>query len=214
MSDAVSGFIGVLLGSGISIAKDVVAYWTGRKRRGRFAAVRIVCVLDQYVEKCVEVVGDDGTSYGAPAGRTVSGEDYYDPQADCPAPPSFPDDIDWTSIKPNLMYRILSLPNQAHETDRYISAQAEHACPPEYEEVFVARWEGYADLGLEALSIGDALRSAFNLPKISIAVGNADWDSGQYLRDKKCEMQKRKGNNQAVRAAMIARLESHAKGSE
>jgi hypothetical protein len=53
------------------------------------------------------------------------------------------------------------------------------------EEGFEARLEGYADLGLEALSIADALRGTFKLPKLTIAIGNADWDSEQFLRDKK-----------------------------
>lgn len=52
--------------------------------------------------------------------------------------------------------------------------------------------KGYADLGLEALSIADALRGTFKLPKLAIAIGNADWDSEQFLRDKKTELQTRK----------------------
>lgn len=210
MSDAINVIIGVVLGGGISIAKDFAAHWAGRRRAARYAAVRIICVLTEYIEKCVEVVGDDGTSQGQPAGRTDGGEEYYDPQVSCPAPPIFPDDIDWTSIKVDLMYRLLALPNLARETNRYIFAQSEHSFPPDYEEIFEARWEGYANLGIEALSLADEVRTEFKLPKISIKMGNSDWDTGAFLRAKTNEIQKRQQINQAARLACIAEMESNA----
>jgi hypothetical protein len=203
MSDAVSVVIGVLLGGSITVIKDYVASFTGRRRRGRFAAIRIICVLDQYVEKCVEVVADDGTVDGMPSGTTQSGEGFYEPQVGCPEPPSFPNDIDWTSIAPTLMYRILSLPNQAHETDRHIYARGQDARPPEYEEAFEARWEGYADLGLAALSIADELRSTFKLKKTSIAMSNPNWDSAQFLRSKKHLIDGRSDRYRAHKAAIV-----------
>ena len=211
MNEAIIGFIGVLLGGSLTALKDFVAHRAGRQSKGRFAAVRIICVLDQYVEKCVEVVVDDGTSYGVPAGMTQDGEEFYQPQVDCPEPPTFPNDVDWISIEPTLMYRILSLPNRAYETDRYISGRSEHACPPDYQEAFEARWEGYADLGLEALSIADELRSTFKLEKISIGMGNPDWDPAQILRDKKRQIDGRNDRNLADEAATIETFSGRAR---
>jgi hypothetical protein len=202
MSEAIIGFIGVLIGVVATLGKDFVSYWIGRRNAGRYAAVRIVCVLDQYVEKCVEVVGDDGTVEGCPAGRTVSGEEYYQPQVDSPKPPVFPNDIDWTSINPDLMYQVLALPNLALGTERFIMAAAEHAFPPDYAEVFQARWEGYADLGIEALSIVTALRRQFKLPKPSIEIGNPDWDSGSFFRNKKEEVLRMREAERAANAKM------------
>lgn len=206
MSEAIIGFVGVLIGVAATIGKDVVSYWMGRRNAGRYAAVRIVCVLDQYVEKCVEVVGDDGTSEGRPAGRTDSGEEYYAVQVSCPEPPSFAEDIEWTSISPDLMYRVLALPNLALGTERFIAAAAEHDFPPDFDEVFRARWEGYADLGLEALSIATALRRKFDLPKPSIAIGNPDWDSARFLREKKEEMLRLREAECASSAEMLERM--------
>ncbi len=206
MNDAVIGFVGVLVGVVATIGKDLVAYWIGRRNSGRYAAVRIVCILDQYVEKCVEVVGDDGTTEGRPAGRTDSGEEYYSPQVDSPEPPAFPDNIDWTSISPDLMYRILSLPNIALGTERFVIAASEHSYPPDYEELFQARWEGYADLGLEALALVDALRRKFSLRKNSIAIGNLDWDSGKFLRQKKEEVLRLKAAERAASRAFLEEI--------
>lgn len=206
MNEAIIGFVGVLIGVIATVGKDAVSYWTGRRKAGRYAAVRIVCVLDRYIEKCVEVVADDGTLEGRPAGRTVGGEEYYDPQIDSPEPPGFPDDIDWTSISPDLMYRALALPNLALGTERVINAAAEHAFPPGYEEVFQARWEGYADLGLEALSISKSLRNTFKLPVASIEIGNPDWDSASFLREKKEEVRRLKEAERASSAELWERI--------
>lgn len=189
MNEAIIGFVGVLIGVIATVGKDAVSYWTGRRNAGRYAAVRIVCVLDEYVEKCVDVVHDDGTSEARPAGRTESGEEYLSAQVDLPEPPVFADDIDWTSIGPDLMYRVLALPNLAVRTGRFISAASEHAYPPDYGEFFQARWEGYADLGLEALSIATALRRQFNLPLTSMEAGNRNWDAACFFRKKKEELE-------------------------
>lgn len=212
MNEAVIGFAGVLVGVIATIGKDVVSHWIEKRSAGRYAAVRIVCILDQYVEKCVEVVADDGTAEGRPAGRTSSGEEYYSAQIDSPEPPAFPDDINWTSIKPELMYRILALPNLALETERFVRAASEHSFPPDYAEFFHARWEGYADLGLEALEIIAALRGSFGLPKPAIAIGNPDWDAARFLRQKKDEMlslrETERAANNALWAEMIGKTES------
>lgn len=211
MSDAVIGFAGVLVGVIAAIGKDVVSHWIGKLNSGRYAAVRIVCILDQYVEKCVEVVDDDGTTEGRPAGRTSSGEEYYSAQIASPEPPAFPDDIDWTSIKPELMYRVLALPNLALGTERFVRAASEHSYPPDYAEFFQARWEGYADLGLEALEIIAALRRAFGLPKPSIAIGNPDWDAARFFRQKKDEVlslrEAERSANNAFLAEMMGKTE-------
>lgn len=189
MNEAIIGFVGVLIGVIATVGKDVVSYWAGRRNAGRYAAVRIVCVLDEYVEKCVEVVHDDGTREGRPAGRTDSGEEYLSAQVDPPQPPGFAGDIDWTSINPDLMYRVLALPNLAVRTERFVSDASEHSYPPDYGEFFRARWEGYADLGLEALSIATALRRQFNLPLTSMEAGHHNWDAARFFRKKKAELE-------------------------
>ncbi|MGB3805865.1 MAG: hypothetical protein WA936_01560, partial [Erythrobacter sp.] len=180
MSEAIIGFVGVLIGVGVTLVKDAISYWTKRRNAGRYAAIRIVSILDLYVEQCVSVVGDDGTSEGRPAGRTDQGQEYLIAQVATPEPPTFPDDIDWTSINADIMYRVLALPNLAAKTERIISAANEHAFPPDFDEFFEARQEGYADLGFEALELVTVLQHKFKLPKRSIGIGNPDWDSKAF----------------------------------
>jgi hypothetical protein len=208
MSAAIIGLLGVILGSVITVAKDWVAYIFGRKSNGRYAAVRIISVLDEYVQKCVAVVSDDGTAEGRPAGRTEHGEEYYDPQVECPEPPVFASDIDWKSISFKLMHRALTLPNTARETDRYIHASAENLSPADYDELIEARQEGYASLGLEALAIVRELRKEFGLPPIPTKVWNLDWDAQKFLQGKRDEIEKRREVRASSYAMMAEPVES------
>ena len=192
MSAAIIGLLGVILGGVLTSFKDLVAHFYTRRGNGRYAAVRIIAVLDDYAQKCVSVVADDGTCEGRPAGRTDQGEEYCDPQVASPEPPAFPDDMDWRSIPFKLMYRILALPNSSRETDRYISASAENAFPPDYGEVFNARQEGYAHLGLAAVDLVSELRNEFDLPKASEKFWDWGWDSKEFLQTKLNEIQSRR----------------------
>ncbi|MBN9591923.1 MAG: hypothetical protein J0I02_06780, partial [Alphaproteobacteria bacterium] len=78
-SDAVFGLLGVLIGALLTTGKDIWAYFIGRRSSARYVAIRVVCVLDKYVEECAEVVLDDGLSYGS---RDERG--YLAPQVDLP----------------------------------------------------------------------------------------------------------------------------------
>ncbi|WP_085339602.1 hypothetical protein [Aquidulcibacter paucihalophilus] len=174
MSEAVFGLIGVILGSLLTASKDVVTFLLQRREVGRVHAVGIITVLDAYADQCSSIVSDDGTAYGRPAGMTAEGEEYPDPQEALPEPPIYPDDVDWRSIKFDLMYRALALQNTARDTNSYIQSCSEHASPPGYDELFAARQEGYARLGLEAVQLASALREQHRLP----APGKPFWDWG------------------------------------
>lgn len=191
MIAGIFGLLGVILGSLLTGCKDWLTHRFKRRDNGRYAAVRLITVLDEYAEGCVSVVSDDGTCEGRPAGRTEQGEEYYDPQVTGPEPPTFPDDIDWQSINYELMYSILSFPNNVRKTIRYISASAEHASPPYYEELFDARQKGYAHLGMEAINLVRNLRGEFKIPKTPKKFWDYDgWDIEKFFQEKLTELQK------------------------
>lgn len=63
MTEAIFGLIGVLVGSGISLFQT---HWMEKRandKNARYLAIRVVCILDKYLEDCAEVVNDDGLSY-------------------------------------------------------------------------------------------------------------------------------------------------------
>lgn len=185
MSEALFTILGVLIGSFIPLIKELVLEKRLRADHANYLAVRVICILDEYVDKCIEVVGDNGTIMGQASERDESGGEHYRPVVRLPAAPNFPADVDWKSIDSALMYRILTLPNSVRETDSHIQwAGDEEAWPPYYEEVYKARHKGYAKLGLEAIAIIDHLRVTYKLPKKIHATQNVDWNPKNILEEK------------------------------
>ncbi len=89
MMEAIFGLIGVLVGSIIPWLQN---HWTNTeaaKKEARYLAIRVVCILDKFVEDCAEVVIDDGLSYGQ-----RSSEGFLEPQVSTPGSLKFPEDID------------------------------------------------------------------------------------------------------------------------
>lgn len=184
MSEAVFGLVGVIVGSALTIAKDSFAAWRQRKQEGSYSAIRLICILHEYADQCIDVVQDNGTIHGIPAGVTTGGEDYYAAQVRQPAPPQYPDDIAWRSLPEALMHQVLGLPNKARTTDRYIDGQAEYvATPPDYSEFFDARQEGYAKIGYDALNLAEQLAEKYQIKATHEADLGIDWDAKAFLCD-------------------------------
>ncbi len=181
MTEAWFGLIGVILGSVITISKDSWALWRERRRDGSYSAIRLICLLEEYANKCIDVAGDDGYAYGRPGGQTKDGEEYCEAQVATPEPLDYPSDIAWRSLDEALMHRILALPNKARSTNRYISASSEHAFPPIYEDYFETRQEGYARVGLDALDIVDELRRQHGVSAQSRTDLATNWDPKVHL---------------------------------
>jgi hypothetical protein len=184
MMEAIIGLLGVIVGSGLTIAKDIFAAWRRSKQEGSYSAIRLICILHEYADHCIDVVQDDGTIHGIPAGLTTGGEDYYVAQVRQPAPPQYPDDIAWRSLPEALMHQVLGLPNKARTTDRYIDGQAEYvASPPDHSEYFNARQEGYAKLGYDALNLAEQLANKYEIKTTHKADLGVDWDAKAFLGD-------------------------------
>ena len=183
--------------------------WLSERRDRHFSAIRIVSALEEYFGRCVEVVFDDGTSHGQPAGRTPDGEMYLKPQVALPDSPTDRDGIDWKSLDTSFMCRVSELSKMARETDRYIESSCEHACPPDYEELFEARCEGYARLGLEALSLAGEIRTKYNLPGRSNSSWNSDWNPKTVLEEKIREVEQRRSQRAAALPDFLRQQTEH-----
>lgn len=188
---AIIGLVGAVIGGLISSlvpwVREGINQSKTRKRMGFYSAIRIIAVLEDYVGQCAAVVSDDGTIHGQPAGRTTDGQEYCVPQVAIPDLPTFPDDVDWQSIgyKSNeLMFRVLSLPSMAREANDHIYAAADISTMPDHDELFAARQEGYAYLGLEVVGLVKDLRKAFALPEVPAKPWEWGWDAGQFFQEK------------------------------
>jgi hypothetical protein len=204
MSEAVFGFIGVFIGAIIPWIKETLNERAQRGRHARYLAIQVIRVLEEFIDKCADVVFDDGTSQGMPAGRSSSGEMYNEPQVDCPNTPVYPDDLDWRSIDTDTLYRIVMLSNMMRSIDLRISDAANQDSPPDYGEFFRARWEGYADLGLEAFAICEKLRKSYNLPQ-------PDWkyyNPKEIFEEKKAEIERQRKRIEDLNRAFLSEYSS------
>jgi hypothetical protein len=159
MTEAAFGLAGVIVGAFLAWFQAAWSDRRTRERHARYLAIRVVCVLDRYLESCAEVAIDDGLCEGQP-----NAEGFLEPQVSLPPPPAFSDDMDWKSIPHELMYRLLSLPSEAEVANRMIAGAAEHDTPPDYASFFEERQYQYAKLGLRAFKLTDEIRKAYAIP--------------------------------------------------
>jgi hypothetical protein len=184
MAEGVFALLGVILGSSLSLFKD---WWLARmssRRKARYLAIRVVCILDDFLNSCEEVVADDGLCMGQ---RNAEG--YLEPQVKMPQPPIFPVDLDWQAIDHSLMYKILSFPTQVEDGRRSAHAWGEIACPPDYEEYFEERQLQFAKLGLIAVQLTVNLRKAYGIPQNN----HRNQELINSLKVKKSEIKARRG---------------------
>lgn len=147
------------VGHRLTVSKDTQEE---RGRHARYLAIRVVCILDNFVAGCSEIVADGGEYDAEACLRTTV--DYPTLQ--------FPDDVDWRSISPNLMYRLLALPNDldsAHKSIHYMGNEV--SSPPDFEEFFEERKYQFGKLGLAALALCDEIRETFEIPPHDYGVG-------------------------------------------
>lgn len=179
MTEAIFGLIGVLIGSGISWLQIYTTSKRTDDKNAKYLAIRIVCILDKYLKDCVEVVKDDGLSYGQ---RTSEG--YLVAQVSAPGPPIFPDDVDWKSIDYSLMYKILSFPAEVEAADRLINFSSEIAFPPDFEDWFIERKYYYCQFALMAHNLSNELAKKYRIKEM---VYN-DWDPVADLQNELSEV--------------------------
>lgn len=177
MTEAIFGFIGVLVGALIPWFQT---YWTEQRatrKNGRYLAIRIVCVLDKYLESCMQVVKDEGLSYGQ---RTKDG--LLQAQVKAPGAPVYPEDVDWKSINHELMYRLLSLPSEVETAERLIKGTQEFAGPPDFEDWFLERAYWYCQFGLTACKLIDELCYRYEIKKTVYNDWNPQEDFASNLK--------------------------------
>ena len=174
---AASGQIGVIVGTVLPWFRDA---WNN-KRQARYLAIRIVCVLDEFLDQCTNVVGDDGLCFGQ---RSADG--YLEAQVSQPNGLPLPSDVDWRSIDHGLMYEILALPSRIERDNRFISFAAEHSIPPDHRDFFEERQYRYACLGLDVAALTQKLRSTYGIPAREFG----EWDPVGYLTNEKIKIEK------------------------
>lgn len=192
MSQAIFGLLGVFVGAFLTWFKEEWAERRTRSRHACYLAIRVVCVLDKYVEGCAEVTVDDGLCYGQ-----LDKDGNPSPQVEEPDSPTYPADIDWKSIDHDLMYKILAFPNEVDAANRAIRSACEFGGP---DDIFQERRYQYARLGLVAVGIAERLRNMYGIHPLTVG----DWDPIEHLRSSKEQIDKIRRDRQNNPSDIIA----------
>jgi hypothetical protein len=149
----ISALVGVAFGACLNwFLTWTKEWWTegkNKKRRAVYLAIRVVCLLDEFVDGCISVVNDDGCK--------------HDARATVPDPPSYPGDVDWKSIKPSLMYKILSLPTEIELAKRTIMGADSFSWDEDFFDLTERQYQ-YARMGLVAIELARQLRKTYDIP--------------------------------------------------
>ena len=174
MDKFVFTLIGIFLGAILTIGRELYAEKRSRKKDAEYLAIRLICILDTFMERCASVVGDNGLYHGQTDEQGYSRIQEPAPDLDIKI-----NDVNWKALPSELMYEILSFPNLISDADRLIGSTFElAACPPDYSEGFEERQNQYSLLGLKASTLSSKLRSKYKIPKNQIT----NWDIVEYLQ--------------------------------
>jgi len=172
---AATSFVVLLLGQ---VLWPMIKDRRSKKEEATYLAIRVVCVLDKFVEDCASTAIDSGE-------ENDKGDNV--PRVSAPKAPTYPTDVNWKSINSALMYRLLSLPAITERAENYVQGSTEHSSPPDYSEFFEARSESYGRLGLQAYELSRALRKAYKLPAVQFLA----WDPVSHMEAELKEISER-----------------------
>ena len=205
MEPAYIGLLGVFVGALLTLTKDWLFEWRKQLKNAEFLSIHIVCMLDSYVSECVAVVHDDGLNLG----RDSAG--YMSPQVALPKFEPQSVDVEWKSLPASLMYKILSFPNEAKESNAKIDAVYDFvATPPDYDEFFEERQSQYSILGLKAAELALELRKLGKIPEnVSL-----DWNPTAIFLEYMASYENRKAQKEEAHRRVWAEMPREATGDE
>lgn len=191
MPEAVIGFIGVIIGALLAPLIDWVRAWKVNSKNARYLAIRVICVLDKFIDMCVVIAADNGD---------LDQHGYYQYRAPRPNLIPFSEDLDWRVIDHKLAYDILSLPNKIDSVEHYISNLL---IDPPYDELGQELRYEYAEIGLFAININNRLRNKYDIPQEAKEARNSDWSPHKFLTETKEEIELARKKNEENQAKFL-----------
>jgi hypothetical protein len=170
-----SGLLVVLIGQAMV---PFIREWGARGRDAQYLAIRVVTLLDKFVEDCASTALDSGQP---------NREGVFVPQVDAPKPPVYPSDVNWKSIDRTLMYLLLAVPAATERAANVVAATGENDGPPDFSDFYNTRSNEYSVLGLHVNELTEALRKKYGIPEIK----NRSWDPVAYLQNELKEAKER-----------------------
>lgn len=161
------GVAGVVVGAIMVWIKEWATAWQNRRRDAQYLVIRVVCILDEFIDRCVDTAQDDGKLL---TGDSVDQKpEFY---TDSPQLWAFPDDLNWKSIDTKLAYNLLTLRSEAEFVAKKIDFLTRYADMkwnnPEKRQI------EYAQLGLKIFNITAVLREKYKIPDRDGMLSNPD----------------------------------------
>lgn len=189
MSDGWFALGGVFLGAILTWFIDWLKEREAQSKNAHYLVIRLIPILDQYLDSCLDVVGDDGTAYGQPGGK----DGTYKEQKPTPEKLFFPDDVDWKSIEQDLLKKIMRLPSEAYLAKRAVQDEIDNPnTDSDYGEIIAVRRYQYARLSIKCYDLLQDLRTKYS---IETRTYPNKWSPHDYCNDyikKFEEIQKRR----------------------
>lgn len=176
MDQATSSLLGIFLGIFLKSLYDYIMISKNNNSEATYAAIRILCVLDEFIEDCVKVSYDDGET---------DSEGIYHYRSDLPDIIDYPSDINWKSMDHNLVFEILNINNLILDSQNYLRVAIDHWIDPPYDDLGGERKYQYSSLGLIAINISEKLRKKYSIPEIEKINKAEDWDIKEFLESTK-----------------------------
>jgi hypothetical protein len=149
---AVGGQLAVTL---IAWAKEVWFDKSKKRKEAEYLAMRLVLLFDELTTDCYNAVHDPLAQDQEGCSEATVG----DPTISLP-------DGDYKALPRHLMYEVMSMPNRLESIKEGMASAWEFSGgPPDYDEFFEYRREHWSRFGLRALTLIDALCSAYKIPQ-------------------------------------------------
>lgn len=189
---------GVVLGAGVTWVRDALRERRELSRESAYLAILVVAHLDSFVDECVQVAFDDGTSEGRPAG---DGHTFYQATVSLPTLDLLSLDVDWKVLPARLMYGVLGLPHRLQQIATRLRDPGFND-PPDYSEFFHERQYRFAVFGREVSTLSRLLRVHANLPA---PLGDTvEWDRDVLLNNRIASLEAESAASAALHAAAMA----------
>lgn len=196
---AVTALGGVWLGGHLTSKREASRERERVEKEASYLSIIVVAQLDRFLNGCVDVAFDDGTSEGRPAGRDGTS---HETTVQTPTFAPLDLDVDWKVLPAELMYGILNLPHQIEQLAHRVARAEDVSSAPDYAELFWTRQGGYALLGLEVSALAQRLRAHARLPPDKPA--DDEWNRDRALRQLADEVAQAKAAHEARIAAAPA----------
>lgn len=135
--------VGTALGAGLIWFSEFIKARFHKKQNAHYLAVRLIPILEQFLDECYDVAFDDGTYAGLPAGSDGS----YKEQTKIPEL-KLPDDVDWKSINKKLLKEIMVLSTKTYAIYKHLSFEWEFQSVGDNSEYIFERRLAFSKLAL------------------------------------------------------------------